>query len=66
VFPIVEQFATGHAQAIGAVSIDSERKDHFGPYIEELATSLLPHLANLRMILLLRRKHNVWREIRQK
>jgi hypothetical protein len=51
---------TGSNVALGVVSIDSGKRDHIGPYTKELQISLLPHIANLRAILLLRRKHNVW------
>ena len=61
VMPIVENVTTGANNAIGAVSIDSGKEDHFGPYIDKLVLSLLPHLANLRMALLLRRRRNVWK-----
>jgi hypothetical protein len=53
--------AGGKRQCLGAASIDSSRRDHLGPYLDELNVSLLPHLANLRMVLLLRRKRNLWR-----
>lgn len=60
IFPIPDLHIAKAKVALGAICIDSAAKDHLGAYKDDFNVSLLPHIANLRTILLLRRKHNVW------
>lgn len=53
--PIISR-SSGDEEALGAISIDSEVRDHFNGIIDEIVLRLLPYFTLLRLLLFYRQK----------